>query len=242
MFFDQSEYDIRCEWGEAGVRTLAPISDAIIIVDVMSFSTCVEIACSRGAVVFPYRWRDASARDYADSVNAELAASRGNPGQSPSPYSLSPNSLLAIPRGLRLVLPSPNGSVLALAAGATPQLQGCLRNCEAVARAAMDIGRRIAVIPAGERWPNDGTLRPAIEDWIGAGAIIANLKGSPSPEAKMAAACYRGAKDEIETAMFACASGKQLVEMGYPEDVAAIAQFNVSETVPFLSGGAFASR
>ena len=36
MTFNQCEFDIRCEWGENGVHQLAPISDAVIIVDVLS--------------------------------------------------------------------------------------------------------------------------------------------------------------------------------------------------------------
>lgn len=58
MTFDQAEFKIRCEWGERGLRQLAPISQAVVIVDVLSFSTCVEIATSCGATVFPYRWKD----------------------------------------------------------------------------------------------------------------------------------------------------------------------------------------
>lgn len=41
MIYDQSEFDLRCEWGAQGVSQLASISDVVIIVDVLSFSTCV---------------------------------------------------------------------------------------------------------------------------------------------------------------------------------------------------------
>jgi len=33
MFFDQQEFDIRCEWGEHGVAALAAISSVVIIVE-----------------------------------------------------------------------------------------------------------------------------------------------------------------------------------------------------------------
>ena len=92
MTFDQQEFEIRFEWGEHGVATLAPISDVLIIVDVLSFSTSVEIAVNRGAVVFPFRWRDDRAVDYAASVGAVLATHRPHAG-----YSLSPELLMDIP-------------------------------------------------------------------------------------------------------------------------------------------------
>ena len=51
--FNQHEFDIRLEWGLKGVEILAPISDVIIIVDVLSFSTCVDVATGMGATVYP---------------------------------------------------------------------------------------------------------------------------------------------------------------------------------------------
>ncbi|MDQ2809144.1 MAG: 2-phosphosulfolactate phosphatase, partial [Chloroflexota bacterium] len=129
--FDQHEYAVRCEWGLGGVVELAPHSDVVIIVDVLSFSTCVDVAVANGAQVYPYSWRDGSAQTYADSQGAILAAAqRTQPG-----YTLSPASLAVIPAGTRLVLPSPNGSTLTLATGAVPTLAGCLRNAAAVAEA-----------------------------------------------------------------------------------------------------------
>lgn len=55
MNFDQAEFKVRCEWGEKGVVQLAPISDVVVIIDVLSFSTCIDVANSRGAIVFPYQ-------------------------------------------------------------------------------------------------------------------------------------------------------------------------------------------
>ncbi|WP_286441659.1 MULTISPECIES: hypothetical protein [unclassified Myroides] len=53
MIYNQEAFDIRMDWGYGGVRELAPISDVIIIVDVLSFSTCVDIATARGALIYP---------------------------------------------------------------------------------------------------------------------------------------------------------------------------------------------
>lgn len=129
---DQPEYNIRFEWAETGVSLLAPISDAVIIVDVLSFSTAVEIATNQGAIIYPYRWKDPSAYDFAESIKGEVADRDNQNG-----YCLSPASLLKLPPDIRLVLPSPNGSNLSLSTGTTPTIAGCLRNCQAVAESAM---------------------------------------------------------------------------------------------------------
>ena len=234
MTFDQREYDVRCEWGEQGVARLAPISDAVIIVDVMSFSTCVTVAATRGATVFPYRWKDDSRVAFAQSVGAELAGSRGK-----SRFSLSPASLLQIPPGTRLVLPSPNGSTLTLSTGHTPTFAGCFRNSKAVALAAMRCGEKIAVIPAGERWKEDHTLRPAFEDLVGAGAVIQHLTGSLSPEARLALDAFRGAVSDLVGRLKECLSGKELIGMGFEDDIPIIAQVDVDDSAPILKEGAY---
>ena len=66
---------------------LAPASDVVVIVDVLSFSTCVDIAVSVGAEVFPYLWRDERAAGFAAEIGGVLAAPRGQPGLSLSPAS-----------------------------------------------------------------------------------------------------------------------------------------------------------
>ena len=56
--FDQDGHRVRFEWGPNGLRRLAPGSDVVVIVDVLSFTTAVDIAVGRGATVLPYRWHD----------------------------------------------------------------------------------------------------------------------------------------------------------------------------------------
>ena len=161
--------ELRCEWGEQGIAALRHTGDVVIVVDVLSFCTAVDIAVSRGAAIFPYGAADEPLEEYAHRRRAQVAEKvRVSSGG----YSLSPSSLVGIKAGERLVLPSPNGGSLSLLTGRAITFAGCLRNRTAVAQAAQAAGASIAVIPAGERW-RDGSLRPAVEDWLGAGAILA---------------------------------------------------------------------
>lgn len=214
------------------MRSLLPVADVYIIVDVLSFSTCVAVAVSRGATVWPYPWKDESARRFASEKGALLAGKRGDK------YSLSPVSLRGLPAGSQLVLPSPNGAPLSLATASKPTLCGCLRNAKAIAEAAGRIGGRIAVIPAGERWPDD-SLRPCFEDWIGAGAIIEHLPGERSPEAEAAVAAWQSARPKLREQLRACPSGQELIERGFPRDVDLAGEVNVSSCVPILREGAY---
>lgn len=235
MFSDQSSFSVRFEWGEQGLESIGPGSRVVVIVDVLSFCTSVDVAASRGAVVFPYRWRDDAAARFAAERQAILAdAHRGTAG-----YSLSPTSLTAIPAGMRLVLPSPNGATLSLRAiefGAT--VAACLRNAAAVARFVEAQVGPVSVIACGERW-DDGSLRPAWEDCVGAGAVMAGLSGSRSPEADAACATFRQAEVDLLQQLNACSSGRELIERGFADDVESAAAINVSRCVPVLDNGAF---
>jgi 2-phosphosulfolactate phosphatase len=99
----------------------------------------------------------------------------------------------------------------------------------------------VTVVAAGERWP-DGSLRPALEDLLGAGAILAALRdlgaGTFSPEAEAARACFEATAD-VAAAVSGCASGRELIEGGFGEDVAIAAEIGACLVVPVLTGGAF---
>ena len=225
------------EWGLSGVEALRDQVAVFVIVDVFSFSTAVDVAVSNGAVVYPFRYGDEDAAQIAaERVGAVLAKPRRS---SVGQFSLSPQSLTAVPAGLRIMLPSPNGARLSLACGDRPVLTGCLRNAAAVAKAARQIanGGSVGVVPAGERWP-DGSLRPAIEDLLGAGAIIHHLALTCSPEAEVALNAFRGARD-VGRLIRTSVSGRELIERGFASDVDLAVELEVSMCAPLLAGGAY---
>jgi 2-phosphosulfolactate phosphatase len=235
MYYDQAEFSIRCEWGLEAVNWLASSSDAVVIVDVISFTSSVDVAISRGGRVYPYRWRDERSVEFARSLGAILAISSR---KEPEGFSLAPTSMLHLPSGSAVVLPSPNGATLSLATGSTPTFAGCLRNASAVAEAAAATGKRVTVIPAGERW-EDGSLRPALEDWLGAGAILHALPGNRSPEAEAAVAAFLHFRGRLLKTLAACSSGKEAIEHGSIEDVQLAADLDVSGVAPRLINGAY---
>ncbi|HUQ68659.1 MAG TPA: 2-phosphosulfolactate phosphatase [Planctomycetaceae bacterium] len=235
MFANQSRFAVRFDWGERGLEAIGPGSAVLVIVDVLSFCTSVDIATARGAVVMPYRWRDDTAVRFAADHQAILAS----PQRTVGGYSLSPASLSTIPPETRLVLPSPNGATLSLAAASLGiTVAACLRNAPVVARFVRSRGGPVGVVACGERW-EDGSLRPAWEDLVGAGAVISELTGSRSPEAEAATDAFVGAKLELRERLHACASGRELIERGFASDVALAAAYAVSECVPQLTAGAF---
>jgi 2-phosphosulfolactate phosphatase len=111
-----------------------------------------------------------------------------------------------------------------------------------VARTAQQLGRRILVIAAGERWDaaDERSLRPALEDLLGAGAILSALPAAArAPEAAAAVATFDALRDNLPATLNACSSGRQLRERGYAQDVAISADLNVSTAVPILRADAF---
>jgi len=238
MIYNQNEYDIRLEWGQKGVEELSIISDVVIIIDILSFSTCVDIVTNNYASVIPYKWKDESAAEYAKGKNAILADHRR---QYSTSYSLSPTSLLNVKREEKIVLPSPNGSTLSLASRDTLTLCGCLRNAKAMAEYATKAGKKIALIPAGERWP-DGSLRPCFEDLIGAGAVIYYLNGTLSPESSTALSAFNAYKQNLTEGLLKCSSGKELIERGFKNDVILAGEFNCSRSVPKLKNGEYTNE
>jgi 2-phosphosulfolactate phosphatase len=238
----------RFDWGLAGAAELGRVCAVLVVVDVLSFTTSVEVAVGRGMRVHPFPW-GAQAADYAQRLGAVAAVGRDAVSLE-HPWSLSPAALRSAPVVADLVLPSPNGSAICAAASATglPVVAACLRNAPAVGRWLRRQGygskrAPVGVIAAGEQWP-DGTLRPCVEDQLGAASVLDSLDTVPgglSVEAAMALATLASVSD-VPAAIRGCVSGRELVERGYAEDVEIAVKGGVSDIVPVLDNGVFAAR
>ena len=231
------------EWGPQALRDRAEEAEVVVVVDVLSFTTTLSVALDRGIEVLPHPWDASAAEAYADRHDATLAVGRTVGGETGA-VSLSPGSVRAATGVRRLVMPSPNGSAIAhRAAGLVPTVLGaCLRNASAV---VTWLGGRevsdVLLLPAGERWP-DGSLRPAVEDLLGAGALadgLAGLGADLTPEAYAAAAAFRDARSSLRDRLLGCVSGRELVEKGFEEDVHIAAELDTSRHAAVLDGLVF---
>lgn len=216
---------IRFEWGLEGARALAEVSDCLVIVDVMSFSTCVSVAVDRGAVIIPCAQNDHRAEALAKQHGAVLASPVRQ--KEPGAWSLSPTALSTLPAGLRLVLPSLNGSTItqALDDFDGEVFVAALRNRSATARRCAGF-KDVGIVGCGERWPG-GALRPAYEDLVGAGALVAALAGQRSTEASAAEAVFAAHASDLEHRLAHCVSGRELDAEGFALDLAQTAALDV---------------
>jgi 2-phosphosulfolactate phosphatase len=143
--------------------------------------------------------------------------------------------ILASARGLDFVA--------ALADHPAAIVAGSLRNAAAVARWALDRqgdkGDRftVAVVASGEQ-REDASIRFALEDLLGAGAIIDALASVGidycSPESAAAAAAFIGLRNATGALISASASGRELTERGFAADLKLAIDLDSSTTVPVL--------
>ncbi|MDN4594875.1 2-phosphosulfolactate phosphatase [Polycladomyces subterraneus] len=121
-----------------------------------------------------------------------------------------------------------NGAACSSIASKVPALLiGCLLNASAVAKVAnrliLETGANVTVIPCGEQWNDvrigENRLRPSIEDYLGAGAILTQLKGNKSPEAQVCMGAFHYTKSNIRELLWECGSGRELRARGFGNDV-----------------------
>lgn len=236
-------YRCRLEWGRRGARVAAERGDVLVVVDTLSFSTAAVTAVQGGGLVYPCAWTD-DPQALAASLGAEAAVNRRDvPAR--GRFSLSPSTLLAVAAGTRIVLASPNGATCSRYGRSVSHLLiGTLVNARAVAdmvgRLMTGTDLNVTVLACGERWQQpseDGELRFALEDYLGAGAIIAGLPAtlSQSPEAAVCARAFRATGAGVRDAIWECGSGRELRAAGFPQDVEHAAQLDIYDVVPRMA-------
>lgn len=234
----QPRYRCTVDWGRAAIEPAVDRRDIVVIVDTLRFSTAAAAAIRHGAVIYPSPDAD-EAYSLAQRVGG-VVASMG----SPSGFTLSPASYETVKRGTRIVLPSPNGAACTrYAAGAPYVFVAALVNASAAAAAITTTLKGseagVTVVACGERRPEspaDDSLRFAVEDYLGAGAIVARLACSKSPEAHLCEAAFLGVESEIEQLIWDCASGWELRQKGLGDDVAYASRLDRHAGLPVLQG------
>jgi 2-phosphosulfolactate phosphatase len=241
--FNQSPFQCRMDWGIRGVKEASLRGDIIIVVDVLSFSSAITNAIHQEAIIYPFP-RTGDINEFGKLVEAEVCILERARARELGLPSLSATSFNESHKGKRYVISSINGATCVKEANENNYIFiGCLLNASAVASVVNQIQKdknlNITVIASGERWsgtkdePRD--LRPSIEDYLGAGAILELLDGTKSPEAQVCIGAYKNSKSELNTLILDCSSGRELVSMGFPEDVKFCSQVDVLKEVPILT-------
>ncbi|WP_409271021.1 2-phosphosulfolactate phosphatase [Neobacillus sp. SCS-31] len=244
--FTQASYPVKVEWGRRGAREAAQRGDIVIVVDVLSFSSTVATALRAGCDIYPYP-PHLDGKAYAVQIGGEYILGRSEAAKL-GKATLSPISFTPSHKGKKFVLTSLNGAFCTWIADMVPALLiGSLLNADAAAMAANKIREQIkadiTVIPCGEQWnapeENEDTLRPSIEDYLGAGAILSLLEGEKSPEAEVCIGAFQSAKDRLSDLIWDCGSGRELRAKGFEADVIYCSRLNAFSTVPLLAGHNF---
>jgi 2-phosphosulfolactate phosphatase len=241
--FDQAGYRCRLEWGRRGARAAVARGDVLVVVDVLSFASATITAIEHGAIIYPCR-HDEDPAIVAERVGGEAAVGRRDVPHS-GRFSLSPLTYLHAGPGTRIVLGSPNGATCSRYASQVPYLfVGALLNAAAVAAAITSVLKTtehcVTLLACGERWTTpseDGELRFAIEDLLGAGAILARLPFAKSPEARVCEDTFTSAQADLATVLWECGSGRELRERGFGADVEHAARLNLYAAVPVMRAG-----
>lgn len=241
--FNQAPFQCRMDWGVRGAKEASDRGDIIVVVDVISFSSAMVNAVHNGVVVYPFP-RTGDIKEFGELTGAEPCILERSRARELGLPSLSATSFNESHRGKKFVISSINGATCVKVATNKDNyiFVGCFLNAEAVARVVNKIkketSKNITVIACGERWKsiNDEPLelRPSIEDYLGAGAILELLDGTKSPEAKVCISAFRDSKDDLVELIKDSSSGRELLARGFPEDVSFCSRLNSFTEVPFL--------
>ncbi|WP_295787807.1 2-phosphosulfolactate phosphatase [uncultured Microbacterium sp.] len=198
--FAQSDYQVRLDWGHAGLERLAP-AHIVVVVQTLGLTARTLAACEHGGAL-----------DVPPGTGADLARA-------------------AADAGAHVVV-------------------GGLRNAAAVAAHVLDRQRArgertsIAILAVGETEnPKQDATRFAVDDLLGAGAVIAALGDlgidHASPEAAVAGEGFRALGGAVRHLLTASGTGRALAAEGGRDEVLTAAARDAASVVPVLDGEVF---
>lgn len=195
----QANYQVRLEWGEAGLARLAA-AHVVVVVQTLGLTARVLAAAENG-----------------ETVPAETEAAD------------------------RLALAAERAGAHVVVAG--------IRNAAAVAAHVLDVQRSrgertsIAVIAVGD--VDEGGPRYAVEDLLGAGAVVAALGDlgidHASPDAAVAGEGFRALRGAVRHLLTASGTGRLRTDAGERDLVLAAADRDAASVVPVLGDGVYAA-
>lgn len=170
-------------------------------------------------------------------------------------FGLSAEAVAAVDRGETLSPGSGAGARVARAASATGAhvVAGGIRSAAAVAAHVLDVQRArgertsIAVIATGAAIETDAApVRFAVEDLLGAGAVVAALGDlgidHASPDAAVAGEGYRSLRTAVRHLLSASGTAREMAAAGRRDEVQAAAERDASSAVPVLRGDVFVAH
>lgn len=207
----QTGFAYRFDWGLAGLQSLAPVSDVVILVDILQFTSAVSAGVEGGSVMLPFPPDFAPGTDEANGSRLACAA-RGLGDARILAGALRNASATA---RFAKTIAGPDGVISVIAAGEQP------------------LGGPDRVRFAFEDLVGAGAILCAL-DFSGAvgGARC-------SPEASTARAAFNFARPRLFHHLSECVSGRELIACGREDDVAASAAHDVTVIVAELVGNEF---
>jgi 2-phosphosulfolactate phosphatase len=226
-------------WGPRGLQEAVAAGSIPVIVDVLRFSSTATTAVANGFTVIPAATRAAAAR-IAEATRAEVSGPTGT-----ARYSLSPLDYVNPRSPDDVALVSANGAALSamLPAGA-PGFIASFLNARAAGRLLAGIsartGRDVALIAAGEV-PEDGDgtgpIRFALEDYLGCGCILSELRLEPSADALVCSRAFEASKADCARLVRECPSGRYLADRGHGADISHCVQRSIYDVLPVIADG-----
>ncbi len=229
---------------EAAALNMAPLS--VVVFDVLRATSTIAAAMEAGAASIRFFSDPAEAmqagRQFPEGL---LCGERGCvkiPGFhfGNSPRKLTPQAV----RGRTILMATTNGTrAIQAARGAGKMFAGSLLNAAATAAAVYKAGRPVLLLCAGT------DSKPAAEDFLGAGAVMAELirlKGkSPMNMGDMALAAllaFSAARDQLPAVLEKTQGGKNLIAVRMKADIGFCARVNVMRKAVEIDPKAMVTR